>query len=160
MDNRYLEGDDLKSRIASRKTASLHATPVVVSFSGALAVLAAPDMSGAFVRQTVQASPSGVPAAKVAVERPDNATLSGRLKIILGIADSLADSMDERGTQYGDLLRDHLKDSGLLGLLKTERFRFKLRFRQHRLCAKNVTGRSSSSITLHSAGDSKKFLES
>ena len=28
--------------------------------------------------------------------------------------------MDERGTQYGDLLRDHLKDSGLLGLLKTE----------------------------------------
>jgi hypothetical protein len=118
--NRYLEGDNLKSRIASRKTASLHATPVVVSLSGAIAVPAAPDMSGAFVRQTIQASPSGVPAAKAAVERPDNATLSGRLKIILGIADSLADSMDERGTQYGDLLRDHLKDSGLLGLLKTE----------------------------------------
>ena len=120
MDNRYLEGGDLKSRIASRKTASLHATPVVVSLPSALAVPAAPDMSGAFVRQTVQASPSGAPATKAAVTWPDNATLSGRLKIILGIVDSLADSMDERGTQYGDVLRDHLEDSGLLNLLKTE----------------------------------------
>jgi hypothetical protein len=77
-------------------------------------------MSGAFARQTVQASPSGVPAAKAAVERPDNNTLSGRLKIILGIADSLANSMDESGTQYGDVLREQLKDSGFLGLLKTE----------------------------------------
>ena len=79
VDVRCLEEDDLQSRIASRKTASLNATPVVVSLSGALAVPAEPDMSGAFVRQTVQASPSGVPAAEAAVERPDNATLSGRL---------------------------------------------------------------------------------
>ena len=53
VNSRCLEGDDLKSRIASRKTASLHASPVVVSLSGALAVPAAPDQ--AFVRQTVQA---------------------------------------------------------------------------------------------------------
>ena len=78
VDNRCLEEDDLMSRIASRKTASLDAAPVVVSLSGALA-----DMSDAFVRHTVQASPSGVPAAEAAVERPDDATLSGRLKLFL-----------------------------------------------------------------------------
>jgi hypothetical protein len=72
--------------------------------------------------------PTSASAASIAsqelgreVERPDNTTLSGRLKIILGIATSLADSLDDRGgTQCGDVLRDCLKDSGFIGLLKTE----------------------------------------
>jgi regulator of replication initiation timing len=72
--------------------------------------------------------PTSASAASIAsqelgreVERPDNTTLSGRLKIILGIATSLADSMDDRGgTQCGDVLREYLKDSGFIGLLKTE----------------------------------------
>jgi hypothetical protein len=72
--------------------------------------------------------PTSASAASIAsqelgrkVERPDNTTLSGRLKIILGIATSLADSMDERGgTQCGDVLRECLKDSGFIGLLQDE----------------------------------------
>ena len=117
MDNRCLEEDDLQSQIARRKTASSDATPVVVSLSGALA-----DMSGAIVRHTVQASPSGVPAAEAAVERPDDATLSGRLKEILGIVTSLPDSLDvSRGSYCGDGLREILQESGILDLSLSDR---------------------------------------